>query len=148
MKIAEALEGTQRLFLDSAPVIYYVEGHPHYVARTSAIFDRLERGAFVGVTSPVTLAECLIIPYRAGLAAIIEAFVDVIVEAPSTTFVTIGQSVARRAAELRVKYNLTLTDAMQIAAALDAGCEAFLTNDGALRRVTELRVLVLDDLEP
>jgi hypothetical protein len=34
-----------------------------------------------------------------------------------------------------------------IAAALSAGWEAFLTNDADLRRVTELRVLVLDELE-
>jgi len=34
-----------------------------------------------------------------------------------------------------------------IAGALSAGCEAFLTNDADLRRVTELRVLVLDELE-
>lgn len=54
---------------------------------------------------------------------------------------------AERAAELRAHYNLTLTDAFQIAAALTAGCDAFPTNDAALKRVTELTVLVLDELE-
>jgi predicted nucleic acid-binding protein len=43
---------------------------------------------------------------------------------------------------------LRLPDALQIAVALEAGCEAFLTNDLTLKRVVELRVLVLDDLEP
>ncbi len=33
------------------------------------------------------------------------------------------------------------------ASAVLARCEAFLTNDHDLRRVTEVRVLVLDDLE-
>lgn len=42
---------------------------------------------------------------------------------------------------------LRTPDALQIAAALVAGCEAFLTNDAGLKRVTELRVLVLDELE-
>ncbi|HEX8180785.1 MAG TPA: hypothetical protein VF525_14645 [Pyrinomonadaceae bacterium] len=37
-------------------------------------------------------------------------------------------------------------DALQIATALQAGCEAFLTNDAARQRVTDLRVLVLDQL--
>lgn len=36
---------------------------------------------------------------------------------------------------------------LQIATALTAGCEAFLSNDSSLKRVTELRVLTLDDLE-
>jgi predicted nucleic acid-binding protein len=42
---------------------------------------------------------------------------------------------------------LTLTDALQVAAALNAGCGTFLTNDVTLKRVTELRVLLLDELE-
>jgi predicted nucleic acid-binding protein len=42
---------------------------------------------------------------------------------------------------------LRTPDAFQIAAALGAGCEAFLTNDLALSQVAELRVLVLDKLE-
>jgi hypothetical protein len=30
---------------------------------------------------------------------------------------------------------------------LEADCQAFLTNDAALKRVTELRVVVLDEVE-
>jgi predicted nucleic acid-binding protein len=52
-----------------------------------------------------------------------------------------------RAAELRARYNLTLTDAFQVACALDADCEAFLTNDFGLKRVTEIQIIVLDALE-
>jgi len=48
---------------------------------------------------------------------------------------------------LRAQYSLTLLDALQIAAALSAGCEALLTNDVRLQRVTELRVIVLAELE-
>jgi predicted nucleic acid-binding protein len=39
-----------------------------------------------------------------------------------------------------------LPDALQIAAVLSAGCEAFLTNDKKLKQTAELRVIVLDDL--
>ncbi|MCC5664290.1 hypothetical protein LC653_10260 [Nostoc sp. CHAB 5784] len=46
-----------------------------------------------------------------------------------------------------MRYNLQLPDALQVAAAIIAGCEAFLTNDAALKRVTELRVLVVCELE-
>ncbi len=62
------------------------------------------------------------------------------------TFV-ISVAAAERAAALRARYHLRLPDALQIAVALEAGCEAFLTNDRALKRVAELRVLVLDELE-
>ncbi len=68
-----------------------------------------------------------------------------IVSGQHTRFHVLGQQEAQRAALLRASYNLSLTDALQVAAALSAGCEAFLTNDFGLKRVTELRVLVLDE---
>ena len=53
-----------------------------------------------------------------------------------------------RAAELRARYRLRLPDAIQLAVALNAGCQAFLTNDRDLQRVTAVRILSLEDLEP
>lgn len=38
-------------------------------------------------------------------------------------------------------------DALQIATAVVSNCEAFFTNDVQLKRVTELRVLVVSELE-
>ncbi|EDZ92548.1 MAG: PIN domain-containing protein [Limnospira sp. PMC 1291.21] len=49
--------------------------------------------------------------------------------------------------QLRARYNLQLPDSLQIATALDAGCEAFLTNDLQLRRITELKIIVISQLE-
>ena len=147
MKVDDALDGVTRLFLDTAPVIYYVEGNPTYVESTNAVFERIDDGPLLAVTSPVTLAECLIAPYRANLPQVSQAFLELIIHGNNTAFVPIGREATQRAAELRAEYNLTLTDAMQMAVALNAGCEAFLTNDAALRRVTGLRVLMLDELE-
>jgi len=44
--------------------------------------------------------------------------------------------------------DITLTDALQIATALKASCQAFISNDRRLQRVTEICVFVLDELEP
>ena len=37
--------------------------------------------------------------------------------------------------------------ALHVAAAIDASCDAFLTNDLGIKRVTEIKILVLDELE-
>jgi predicted nucleic acid-binding protein len=74
-----------------------------------------------------------------------QRFRDVITTGIHTRYVGMD-AITEKAAELRAKYNLSLTDALQIAAALAAGCEAFLTNDTAIKRVNELRVLVLSEL--
>jgi predicted nucleic acid-binding protein len=64
-----------------------------------------------------------------------------------TDFVPISAEIGDLAARLRVKYNFKLMDALQIATAVVSNCEAFFTNDVQLKRVTELRVLVVSELE-
>jgi predicted nucleic acid-binding protein len=59
----------------------------------------------------------------------------------------INPDTAILAADLRARYNLRTPDALQIATALQSGCQAFLTNDTTLKRVTELTVLVLSEIE-
>lgn len=140
------LEGVGRLFLDTAPVIYHVEGNPAYAEIMAAVMGLLDDGAIAAVTSPVTLAECLVVPLRQGLTELADAFRDVILNESRTTLVAVGPEVAERAADLRARYNLSLVDAFQVAAALVGHCDAFLTNDARLTRVTELRVVVLSDV--
>lgn len=147
MKVAEALHGIARLFLDTAPIIYYVERNPTYGPLTDAIFDRIDEGRLQAVTSPITLAECLVMPFRLGQVKAQQDFLDLIVWGVGVTFVPSDSAIARKAAEVRVRYNLTLADAFQVATALVAGCDAFLTNDATLKRVEELRMLVLVELE-
>ncbi len=60
MRIDSALRNVTRLFLDTASVIYYVEKNPRYSATAEFVFDQIDNGAITGVTSVVTLAECLV----------------------------------------------------------------------------------------
>ena len=147
MKISDALAGVSRLFLDTAPVIYQIEKNPVCFDRVAAIFQAIDAGKLGAVTSPVTLAECLVHPFRLGLSSVQQAFIDVIVSGANTTFAEINQEASVRAAKLRADYNLRLIDALQIATAVTHGCSSFLTNDLQLKRVTELKVLVIDELE-
>jgi len=61
--------------------------------------------------------------------------------------VSIDSETAKVAADLRARYNLRTPDALQLATAIKAGCDAFLTNDATLKKVTELKVLVLSELQ-
>lgn len=146
MKISVALQRVSFLFLDTAPIIYLVEKNPSYLDRVKDIFQRVDGGQLKVATSPVSLAECLVHPYRLGLTQLSQDFIDVVVNGVGTTFLSLEQQAGEEAARLRAKYNLKLPDSLQLAAAITAGCNAFLTNDSQLKRVTEIQVLVLDDL--
>ena len=146
MKIADVLANIQLLFLDTAPVIYHVEANPAYQPLTDQVFQNIQAGTLSVVTSSITLSECLVHPYRRGDAALAQKFRDVIAGGANTRYVGVD-AVAEQAAEIRARYNLKLADSFQLAAAIAAGCDAFLTNDTALKRVGEITVLALDELE-
>jgi predicted nucleic acid-binding protein len=147
MKISSRLKNVNRIFLDTAPVIYYVEKNRNYLQKVRVVFERLDDGSLTGVASPVTLSECLVLPFRLEKPDVAQAFIQMLSNNSSTTFVVIEDQIACQAADLRARYNLTLSDAFQAAAAIASDCDAFLTNDDALKRVTELNVIVLDEVE-
>ncbi len=147
MNLDDALQNVTRLFLDTAPIIYYVEHNPQFFASSELIFDRIENGQVTAVTSPITLAECLIFPYRASDTILAKAFTNRIVHGVNTLFMPVDEVVADKAARFRAQYNLALADALQIAVAIAASCDVFVTNDLQLKRVTDLRVLVLSEID-
>jgi predicted nucleic acid-binding protein len=147
MKVSDALVGLNQLFLDSAPVIYFIDANPGYLSVMDSIFDRLNSEQIRAVTSPVTLAECLVLPIRQNDSEKQQIFVDILTSRGTADFIKTDTVIAQCAAEIRVRYNLKLPDALQIATAIESNCEAFLTNDAQLKRVMELRVLVISELE-
>jgi predicted nucleic acid-binding protein len=144
--IQNYLSKISHLFLDTAPIIYYLEANSQYLPVVDVIFEQLNQGAFIAVTSPVMLVECLVLPYRLQRPELKSMFVHFITQGKNVIHISINHMIAEQAAELRARYHLSLTDAFQIASALAVSCNAFLTNDIALKRVTELPILVLNDL--
>jgi predicted nucleic acid-binding protein len=100
-----------------------------------------------GVTSTTTLAEVLVQPLRRGNVALANLYQRLLLHSDYLDIVPVTGSVAVRAATLRADYGLKLPDALHLAVAQEAGCEAFLTNDRALSRVKEPRIILLDELE-
>jgi predicted nucleic acid-binding protein len=146
MKLSDALQGVNKVFLDTSPVVYYVEAVPAFAEVAKGIFTLIGEGQMQGVVSPVTLAECVTLPIRLGQVELRQRFTDLLTATEGILLVNIDAVIAQEAAELRIQYGLKLPDALQVATAIAAGCEAFLTNDVALKRVKELRILTMVEL--
>lgn len=147
MKLAEALQGVQKICIETAPLIYFIEKHPKYFERMRSIMAGIDAGTQIGVASVVTLTEVLTQPIKTSKRDIERAYRDILLHSQNFLLLPVDAPVALRAAELRAQYNLKTPDALQIAVAIEAECDAFLTNDLALQRVQEIRILVLDHLE-
>ncbi len=106
----------------------------------------LDAGKIEGVASTITLTEVFSQPTRLARNDLVDAYRTLLEQHAHLRLVPIDANVAFRAAELRGRYGLRTPDALQVAASLESGCDAFLTNDRELGRVQEIRVLFVTDL--
>ena len=142
----DAMRDVQRLYIETAPLIYYVEENPRYLAIMDRIMNAIENTLIEAFSSVMTLTEVLPQPMRTGNIALAQEYRDILLFSAAFTLLPVTAQIAESAAYLRARYNLRTPDALHVATALDARCDAFLTNDLAIKRVTEIRVLVLDEL--
>ena len=147
MKLDDALKNTYLLAFDTAPVIYFVEANPNYDAIVTAIFQRVETGEITGITSVISLCEVLVHPIRNQNYNLKIRYRDILQNSPNFFTKSINSPIAERAAEIRAKYNLRTPDALQIATALENNCGAFLCNDKDLKRVADIEILIVDEID-
>ena len=146
MKIDDAFRNVGYVGLDTTPFIYFVERHPVYVDVIREIFRRITNGDYQAASSVITLTEVLVQPLRKKDKTLADEYRDLLYNGANFQLFSLNSPIAETAAELRAKYNLRTPDALQIAAAMENGCDAFLCNDNGLKRVTELKILILDEL--
>ena len=142
--LEEALSGVERLAIDSAPIIYFIEENPRYLALVEVVFERIAAGSLTAVTSAITLTEVLTL--RQGRHEIADSYTELLLGAEHFSTVSLDAAIGAAAAELRARHGIRTPDALQIACAIAAGCDAFLTNDKDLRRLNEIPIVVLDEL--
>ena len=132
--------------LDTSIFIYFLENNERYGPLAQVTINGIEKGKWQGVTSTITLMEITVRPWQLGRESAAREYEAVLVHFPNLSIVDVDRSVARAAAQLRAKYNVAPPDALQVAASLNFGAKAFLTNDKRLSRLQELiDILVLDD---
>jgi predicted nucleic acid-binding protein len=134
------------VFIDTAPIIYYIEANPRYGPIVKEVVRSFQTGHITAFSSVITLTEVLPKPVEAGNTKLVGMFLELLKFGRNITLLEISESIAERAGRLRGKYpHLKTIDAIQIATAIDVEADAFLTNDKNLKRIEEAKVLILED---
>ncbi|TAH48818.1 MAG: PIN domain-containing protein [Chloroflexota bacterium] len=141
----EQLEG-HTVALDTAPLISFIAREAPYADLLRALFGAIADGKIIAVTLTVTLVEVLVRPLRENNAELAMQYRDILTHSANLTAFPLSDEIALRAAELRARLNLRTPDAIQVATALVAGADTFITNDKHLRVPNELKRIVVDDL--
>ncbi len=128
--------------------IYHLQDHPRYAMATQAIMDAWESGSAQGLTSVISLAEVLVKPLREKRQQAADDYRRLLRAFPNLRLLALTADIAEEAARLRALHGLALPDMIQIASAVAEGAGGFVTNDPALQRITEIEVLLLDDVCP
>jgi len=126
------------VLVDTAPIIYVLEGHTELGARFAPLFARHAEGTLQLAVSTVTLSEVLAGPLAAGEEAIARRYRAML---ESWGVVDLTADIAEQAARARSQYGLKLPDAVQLATALAINADALVTHDRAFGKVRGLRIL-------
>jgi predicted nucleic acid-binding protein len=146
--VDEALDGIDLLYVETAPFIYFVEQHPDYIDSMRLIFRHVSSTAVQVITSTITLTEVLTMPIKLKQKHYLQEYREMLLNTEAISVRSVDASIAEQAAHMRAKYGLRTPDALRIATALSAQCQAFLTNNLGLKRTTEVNVIVLNELQP
>lgn len=136
----------KRVFVDTAPIIYYLENSSLYMASIKKFFIKCIEENIQIVTSAITVEEYLVFPYSSRKMEFADNFKRFI-QYMNIEVVDIDSKIAEHGAKIRGQYkNFKAMDALQIATAIVRGCDMFFTNDKQLRQEKEIPCMTMDDL--
>jgi predicted nucleic acid-binding protein len=125
-----------RVYIDSVLIVYAVEQNPKFAPAVEAWL----------IANPCDLAsgelgrmESLVMPVRNNDAGLIADFEDYF-RTRIAELVPFTRAVCDRAINIRATTPIKTPDSLHLAAAVEAGCDLFLTNDAQLTKFTGIRV--------
>lgn len=126
------------LLMDSAPIIYFLEGHARFGPRFRPLFEAHAAGHLRFAVTTITIAEVLTGPLQAADEALARRYRAIL---KSWQVVALDVDIAESAARFRASLRLKLADAVQAASALAINAAALVTHDRDFSRVHSLRVI-------
>ena len=141
------MRGYNKIFLDTTPIIYFLDVDVNFGERTRQIFEEILSNDRQMVSSVITCTEYLTFPYRTGNTEKIDVFFEFCKDC-GIILCPVSSEIAQKAAKIRAEYkDFKTMDALQLASACIQGCDLFLTNDRQRRQFKEIRCIVLDEWE-
>ncbi len=145
MKHFPQLVGRKDVVIDTMFFIYLFEDCPKYGELCDVILGMLSAGSFSALITPVTAAEIIVKPLSAGRSDLADLYISALHDIKNARQAVVRVDIGQLAGALRAKYNLPLPDMFQVAVAMQAEKPSIITNDKALKRVSEVEVFLLDE---
>jgi predicted nucleic acid-binding protein len=134
------------IFMDTAPIIYYIEGNNQF-CQIKDIINQIQKNNIAIFSSVITITEVLVKPISLGQMNVVNSFLNFLKNPDNIIILSVNDRIAEQAGYLRGKYpSLKTLDAIQISSAIEAKTDIFLTNDFKLKQVKEIEIVTLKDM--
>lgn len=143
MNLAKHIPDGATVLVDTNPLVYLFEGNS-LVARFETVFEDIDSGRIQALVTPITLAEIVGGPLRAGKEALAARYRKALTASFGWSLRELDADIAVLAARLRIAHRLKLPDAIQLATAVHEDCVALVTHDRCFSGVTDIPILGVD----
>ena len=139
------MKGYNKVFLDTAPVIYFLDEDINFAEKVKDIFEEILENEKKITTSAITCTEYLTFPYKTNNLEKVGAFFDFVTDCDITLY-SVDVEIAKKASKIRAEYkDFKTMDALQLASACIQGCDLFLTNDKQLKQFKEINCITVEE---
>lgn len=137
----------KKIGIDSMCFIYHFEVNKSYGEIVKQIFLQLQKNKLTAATSTITIAEILSFEKLQKDRVLFEQTKTRLRQTPNLEIIPVDETISEIAAIFKCKYNIALPDAIQVATAVASGQEAFITNDRGLKKIKEIKIVILNDFK-
>lgn len=133
-----------KLFLDACSIIYLIESHQQQGENTRSLITQALQNNAQLIVSRLSFLECRVLPLKEKNDSLLESY-NRFFQLPSLQIIELSADVVKIATDLRANYSNSLRtpDALQVACALAANADQFLTGDKKLSLIQEIEDIIV-----
>ena len=138
--LRKTLSKFRSISLDTNVFVYYLDSNSSFYSQAEKLFEQIAVRNLSIFTSVITLSELL--SFKATRPQLYKLEQELLL-IPNLTMIDVNREVAKEAASIRREYGFRLPDSIQLATALVAKAQAFVTNDQRLKKFQQLPIVLL-----
>ena len=139
------LEKSRVLFLDTGTVVSLLQMNPEYYPVVSSVLDYAYENNVTLLVSNITLFEISRKAYAAKEGVLARQYREFFEHSRNVKSCEVSGEIAVKAAEFAAK-NLSTEEALRLATAYVCGADCILTDCAAMRDLTDVPVVMLDEV--
>lgn len=146
IKLRELLKKSSVIGLDAQIFIYHFENNPLFKSLTITLFNLMEQGEVIGVTSILSILEIIVKAKEKEEEYLANEYKFLVTTFPNLVVGGVDEEVIDVAASLKAKYSFETTEAIQLATAKLYDADCFITNNQNLKKIQEIKVIITSDI--